>query len=90
MRLVLSFRETVRTVLDKHLEYRANEWKEHLNSAEATRDVYGAFQNSSKKVLRLPLSVRIPLFTFSYDYPKQLSIPMLSKQTMNEWFSEKK
>eukprot|EP00171_Calliarthron_tuberculosum_P002286 IDg2286t1 len=84
------FRDTVRTTADKRLVEQANKWREHLNAADATRDVYRDSQRMGRKVVRSTITSRLELVVISYDYAKQLSVPMQSEQTMNEWFSQKK
>ena len=88
--LCFLFRETVRTVSDKHLVERAEEWRSHLNTAENTRISYRASQAFARKIFRSIRSERLTMASISFDYAKQLTVPMLSDQTMNEWFSQKK
>lgn len=88
--LCFVYRDTVRTVSDKHLVERAREWQTHLNSADITRDIYRRSQRLARNVPRNYVFTRLPFVTVSYDYAKQLTVPILSEQTMHEWFAQKK
>ena len=48
--LCFVFRETVRTVSDKHLVQRSEEWRSHLNAAENTRDSCRASQAFARTI----------------------------------------
>lgn len=80
------FRDSVRTVSNKRLSQKAQKWCEHLEASDVTRDMYRKSQHAARTVLREPEPACLPLAVVSYDYAKQLSVPMLSEQTMNEWF----
>ena len=83
-------RDSVRTITDKHLIEKANELRAHLNCADATRDAYRSSQLKSRTILRTVVSNRIQYAAISYGYAKQLTVPMLSEQTMHEWFAQKR
>jgi len=84
------YRDLVRKVSDNNLSRQAMEWRAHLDLAEITRQIYRRSLTRARTEAKYLLPLRLKSATVSYDYAKQISIPLLSEQTMNEWFAQKK
>lgn len=88
--LCFAYRESVQNSHDQRLIETMKEWKIHLDIAEYTRITCNDSVTSGKSILRSNTSNRLPLGVVSFDFVKQVYVPMLSDQTMNEWFAQKK
>ena len=84
------YRDSLRTLPSTQVSAKGKEWKTHIDAAEMTRAIYRKSLVAAKSFCNRLESDRLPLAAVSYDYAKQLSIPKLSAQSMNEWFAEKK
>lgn len=84
------FRDRVKKVSDQNLTAHAQEWRLHLELAETTRQIYRKSLSNAQSSAKYLLPLRLKAATISYDYAKQLSIPLVSAQTTNEWFAQKK
>lgn len=84
-----AYRDSLRTKPDCSVAKKAENWHAHLDAALATRVVYCRSQRIATGIAR-SVSSRIEMAALSYYSARQLSIPMLSEQTMNEWFAEKR
>jgi len=65
-------------------------WVDHLELAAKTREIYRASLAEARESSKYLLPLRLKSTTLSYDYAKQLSIPVFAEQTTNEWFAQKK
>lgn len=88
--LCFAYHDTVRTASDKHLTAKANEWRLHLDAADSFRELYRESQESARQIHTSAITHRIQYAVISYDYARQLSITLLSEQTRDEWFSQKR
>lgn len=68
---------------------REKEWREHIGAADATREVYRDSFHTGNAVVCDTLSI-LPRASISHNHDNQLSVTMLSEQTMNEWFAQEK
>lgn len=84
------YKDIVRKTPDEILSKKAEEWAVHLELAAITRCIYRASLERARNTAKYLLPLRMDSATISYDYAKQLSIPLLCRQTMNEWFAQKK
>ena len=79
----------MRTLSAEKLASKAEQWYEHLSDARRCRKVYRESQRRAQLVYRDP-PARIRFASISSDFAGQLSLPLMSDQTMNEFFAEKK
>jgi len=84
------FRDSVKALPEKDVPAKVAELKVHLDFAETTRLAYKDSLKYAQNVPRVMPPIQMESATVSYDYAKQLSIPLLATQTMNERFSQKK
>lgn len=82
------FRDSLRTVPDCFVPAKAEQWQIHLNDSSATRVLNRKSQFTAQGINRSVLA-RLEMRVIYYDYDRQLSLPMMSEQTMNEWLAEK-
>lgn len=83
------YRERVRTLSGQRLAAVAEVWVNHLDDARLCKNICRDSQTKAMEVHRNP-PTRLRFATIFYDLVRQLSIPMMSDQTMNEFFAEKK
>lgn len=57
---------------------------------EITRERYRNTQSLAHEVPRDCFASRLPIATIPYNCAKQLCVPLLSQQAMNEFFSQKR
>lgn len=84
-----SFRDSILTVPDCSVTEKAEELHEHLDAAASTRVTYRKSQHQAQCIIRIS-GTGLEMSFISYDYARQLSILMLSEQTMQEWFAKKR
>lgn len=88
--LCFLYKDIVCTAKDENLIEKAEEWRTHLECAEITRYIYWSLLQNARAAAKYLLPLRLENATLSYDYTKQLSVPLFSEQTMEKWFAAKK